>query len=203
MTTKPHWEQVYQTKKHNEVSWYQDNPTKSYELIVATGVGRKAPIIDVGGGTSHLIEVLLESGFSDLTVLDISGSALQRLRERLGPRASLVTLIEADVTEFQPQRRFAVWHDRAVFHFLIKPEERQRYIATLRRSLEPQGQLIIASFGPEGPLRCSGLEVMRYTPEALSAELGSSFHLVESAEEFHTTPTGAKQQFVYCRFQAA
>lgn len=204
MTTgaKTHWETVYQTKKPNEVSWYQDNPAKSCELILATGVSRQAPIIDVGGGASHLVEVLLESGFSDLTVLDISSRALQRLRERLGPRASLVTLVEADVTEFQPRRHFAVWHDRAVFHFLIKPEDRQRYIATLCASLQPQGHVIIASFGPEGPLQCSGLNVMRYSPETLSAELGSGFTLIESAEELHVTPTGGTQQFVYCRFRA-
>ena len=204
MTTasKKHWEKVYETKRPDQVSWYQDHPTQSHELILATGVDRQSPIIDVGGGASRLVEILLESGFSDLTVLDISSTALQRLKERLGSRASLVTFVESDVTEFQPRRRFAVWHDRAVFHFLTKPEERQRYIATLRASLQSEGHVIIASFGPEGPLQCSGLDVMRYDPESLAAELGSDFILIEFVDELHVTPSGGKQQFVYCRFQA-
>ena len=199
---KIHWENIYQAKKPHEVSWFQANPDKSHELILATGVSKHAPIIDVGAGATRLVEVLLDSGFSDLTVLDISCTALQRLKKRLGARESRVTFVEADVTEFQPRRRFAVWHDRAVFHFLTKSKDRERYFAGLRASLEPRGHVIIASFGLNGPSQCSGLDVVRYSAETLSDALGSDFSLMESAKEHHITPTGAQQEFVYCRFRA-
>ena len=199
---RAHWDRVYETRGPTAVSWYQENPARSFESIVATGVSRSAPIIDVGGGASRLVDVLLEAGFSDVTVLDVSAAALELVRERLGRRASVVTLVEADVTEFSPTRRFAVWHDRAVFHFLTAARDRERCVAALHRALAPGGHVIIASFGLKGPVRCSGLDVVRYSPGSLAAELGGSFRLVDSAEEVHTTPAGAEQQFVYCRFRA-
>jgi len=199
---KTHWEVIYGTKKPNEVSWYQQVPSISHNLILATGVSKEAPIIDVGAGTTLLVDVLLADGFSDLTVLDISATALRGIKKRLGTRASMVSFIEADITEFKPHRKFAVWHDRAVFHFLTRPEDRCRYLATLHRSLQPQAHVIIASFGLDGPPQCSGLDVMHYSAETMAAELGEGFDLIESVEEQHTTPAGRQQQFVYCRFRA-
>jgi len=200
--TKTHWETVYQTKKPNEVSWYQQIPSISHNLILATGVSKEAPIVDVGAGTTLLVDVLIADGFSDLTVLDISTAALREIKNRLGTRASMVSFIEADITEFEPHRKFAVWHDRAVLHFLTRPEDWRRYLATLHRSLQPQAHVIIASFGPDGPPQCSGLDVMHYSAETMAAELGEGFVFVESVEEQHTTPRGGLQQFVYCRFRA-
>jgi SAM-dependent methyltransferase len=198
---KKHWESIYETRALTEVSWYQATPALSHELIRATGVTDAAPIIDVGGGASLLVDVLQQAGFRDLTVLDISAAALERVRERLGLRASAITLIDADVTEYQPSRQFVVWHDRAVFHFLTDATERDRYKATLRRALTPGGHVIIATFALDGPLRCSGLEVVRYNASSLTEELGKGFALVESREEEHVTPSGKRQAFLYCRFR--
>ncbi len=198
---KQRWESIYGTRAPTEVSWYQATPAISHELIRATGVTHGAPIIDVGGGASLLVDVLLQAGFRDLTILDISAAALGRVRERLGPRAAAITLIEADATEYQPSRQFAVWHDRAVFHFLTDAAERDRYKATLRRALAPGGHVIVATFALSGPLRCSGLEVVRYSAASLTEELGRGFALVESREEAHLTPSGKRQAFLYCRFR--
>lgn len=198
---RAHWDRVYAQRGATAVSWYQDNPARSRDLIVASGVIRSAPIIDVGGGASRLVDVLLADGYEDVTVLDVSGAALELARQRLGDRAAAVTFIEGDVTEFHPMQRFAVWHDRAVFHFLTTVDDRKRYVAALRRGLVAGGHVVIATFGPGGPDRCSGLEVVRYSPESLTLELGVGFALEQSEEEVHTTPTGVEQQFIYCRFR--
>jgi SAM-dependent methyltransferase len=157
-------------------------------------------IIDVGGGASLLVNELLDAGYGDLTVLDISAEVLQQLRERLGERANSVTLIQQDVTRFQPTRRYALWHDRAVFHFLVQREDRARYVDVLRRTLLPNGHLIISTFGPSGPERCSGLPTVRYDAPALASELGNDFTLVDSSLAVHRTPWGSEQQFLHCRF---
>jgi SAM-dependent methyltransferase len=189
---------VYEKKRASEVSWYEPRPEKSLELIRATGVRAEDPVIDVGGGASLLVNELLAAGYSDLSVLDISASVLAKLRTRLGPAA--VTLLHEDVTAFRPEKQYALWHDRAVFHFLTRHEERARYFDALRQGVRPGGHVIMATFGPSGPERCSGLPTRRYDAAALAAELGAGFALVQSALLIHRTPADVHQQFLYCRF---
>jgi SAM-dependent methyltransferase len=198
---RAHWDQVYRTKAASEVSWYEAHPQCSLRLLQATRVRPEEPIIDVGGGASLLAEELLDAGYGDVSVLDVSAEALEKVRARLGARASAVSLISEDVTAFRPERRYALWHDRAVFHFLVDPADRERYIEALRRALRPQGHLIIATFGPSGPERCSGLPARRYDAQALAAELGREFRLVESALQTHRTPWNSTQEFLYGRFE--
>lgn len=198
-----HWEQVYSAKLPSEVSWYEPVPAYSLEFIRATGELRTAPFLDVGGGASTLVDHLLRAGYSDISVLDIAASALDRAHERLGKLAGRVTWIEADVTRFEPGRAFAIWHDRAVFHFLTNVEDRVRYISVLRKCVRARGHLVLATFGPEGPTRCSGLEVQRYSALEISAILGSEFTLRMHRIEDHRTPMGTIQQFLYGWWQAA
>jgi 2-polyprenyl-3-methyl-5-hydroxy-6-metoxy-1,4-benzoquinol methylase len=187
MNRKEHWEAAY-ADGPSEVSWYQPRPEISLELIGATGASLEAAILDVGGGASTLVDCLLDAGRLSVAVLDISASALAQARTRLAARASLVTWFEADVTKFDPPSRFAVWHDRAVFHFLTAPEDRRAYVDTLMRALQPGGDVIIATFAPDGPLKCSGLEIVRYDEASIAAELGAAFVLRESRRETHRTP---------------
>ena len=200
---KTHWEKVYQQKPATEVSWYQANPELSLALIGAVGAGRDARVVDVGGGASRLVDHLVEAGYRHVTVLDIAGSALQQARRRLGDRAGQVTWLEQDVSAGLSRHRFDIWHDRAVFHFLTDPVDRSRYLTALGTALKPQGQLIIATFALDGPTRCSGLEVVRYSPETLGRTLGAGYHLEETRVEAHQTPAGKPQHFVYCRFSRA
>lgn len=176
-------------------------PEDSLRFIEGTGVGQADPIIDTGGGASTLVDSLVHAGYSDVTVLDISGSALARSRERLGAAARHVTWIESDVTEFRPERKFALWHDRAVFHFLTDPDDRRRYRDVVVSALRPGGALVMATFGPAGPLKCSGLEICRYDAEKLHRELGSDFALRSHTIEEHQTPGGSSQQFLFAWFQ--
>ena len=199
MDIKSHWENVYQSKSFNEFSWYREHLENSLKLILGTGVGNEAAIIDVGGGSSTLVDDLLDHGFVDVSVLDISSSALARSRERLGRRAETVNWIVADITDVVlPNDRFDVWHDRAVFHFLTDAEDRQKYVDLVMRSLKPGGHIIVASFGPNGPRKCSGLDVVRYSPESMHGEFGSQFELINSFSETHNTPFGTTQELVYC-----
>jgi SAM-dependent methyltransferase len=199
MDLQHHWERVYNTKRTDEVSWFQPHLETSLELIRRTGAAHDARIVDVGAGASTLVDDLLDAGYSNVTLLDVSSSALQRVAERLGPRASAVTRVVGDVTriEWEP-RSFDVWHDRAVFHFLTEPDDRRRYVRQVRNALAPGGYVIVATFGPDGPQRCSGLSTARYAPEALHAEFGTGFELIERREERHHTPAGVDQQFIYC-----
>jgi SAM-dependent methyltransferase len=200
VTTREHWDSVYGRKAVTDLSWYEPRAEKSLELIRSAGVEPADPIVDVGGGASLLVDELLAVGYRDLTVLDISATVLEKLRERLGARASRVTLLDRDVTAFEAQRRYALWHDRAVFHFLVERADRQRYLQALRRALRANGHLVIATFGPSGPERCSGLPTQRYDARALAAELDPDFKLMESSLTVHVTPWNAPQQFLYCRF---
>ncbi len=200
MNLKEHWNHVYQTKAHDDVSWYQSRPATSLKLIEACGVGKQEGIIDVGGGASVLVDFLLEAGFTRLAVLDISAAALAYAKERLGARAGDVEWFEADVTGFTSPHCFNLWHDRAVFHFLTDKADRQKYVQTLKRTLTPDGHVIIATFAIDGPLKCSGLEVARYDASAITAELGEGFRLLEQVDETHTTPWGTEQKFSYFRF---
>ena len=200
---RAHWEGVYGKRASTEVSWYEPYPRKSLELIHEAAVKPDAPIIDVGSGASFLVDTLLIEGFSDLTVLDVAAAALDQVRQRLAEHAHKVTLIQADVTTFEPERSYALWHDRAVFHFLVNPEDRARYIETLRKAVVPGGHVVMATFGPKGPERCSGLPVQRYDAVALAGMLGSEFRLLNACFEEHRTPAGAIQQFLYTRFHRA
>lgn len=158
--------------------------------------------MDIGGGTSTLVDSLLDEGYTDISVLDISGRALERSRERLGDRAGKVKWIESDITEFEPARSYLLWHDRAVFHFLTKSEDRDRYVDRLCRALQSRGYFVLATFGPEGPLRCSGLDIRRYGIEQLQDMLGDSFELRGHELEEHETPMGSTQQFLYSWWQS-
>jgi SAM-dependent methyltransferase len=199
LQVKPHWEGIYSTKSADEASWFQERSGLSLDLIGRTGIDRKSAIIDVGGGTSRLVANLLAEGYSDLTVLDISAFALKLAKERLGAFAESVNWLEADITTVAlPRQRFDLWHDRAVFHFLTDAIDRERYVHAVRNALRPGGHIIVATFGPDGPLRCSGLPVVRHSPDRLHDEFGAAFTLVEHASEDHETPFGTLQQFIYC-----
>lgn len=196
---KQHWENVYQTKATDAVSWYQQHPERSLRLIRETGAPLDASIIDIGGGASKLVDELLDGGYSNLTVLDISAAALEAAQRRIGERASSVNWIESDITEANlPKHTFNIWHDRAVFHFLTEAADRKTYIEKVLYSVKPGGHVIIATFAEDGPEKCSGLPVVRYSAEALSAELGEHFKLLKHEKEGHHTPSGAVQRFGYC-----
>jgi len=194
-----HWERVYTTKSDAEVSWHREHLDNSLRMILNTGAGSEAAVIDVGGGSSTLVDDLLNNGFVNVTVLDISTSALERSRARLGKREEMVEWIGGDVTAIElPQSHFDVWHDRAVFHFLTDPEDRRAYVDLVNSSVKPGGHIIVASFGISGPTKCSGLDVVRYDPEMMHGEFGPGFELVDSMTETHETPVGTTQDFVYC-----
>lgn len=201
MNRKEHWNQVYATSATGDVSWHQPRPTSSLTLLAAAGIAKEQGVIDVGGGTSVLVDCLLDAGFTQLAVLDLSGAALALTRSRLGARAAAVHWFEADVTEFRPPMRFVLWHDRAVFHFLTASTERARYVESLKASLVPGGHVIIATFALDGPAKCSGLEVARYDAAGLGAELGAEFCFREQVDETHRTPWQTEQRFSYFRFQ--
>jgi SAM-dependent methyltransferase len=197
--SQQHWERIYRSKDPSQVSWYQPEPRLSLDLIRRVAPDLDAPIIDVGGGASSLVDWLLDAGYRHLTVLDLAPSALAISRERLGERASLVTWIAADaLTGPLPSSSYAVWHDRAVFHFMTDPRDRARYVDQTRYAVKPGGHLIVASFAPDGPTRCSGLDVVRYSAEAMHGEFGADFRLVGSVRQDHHTPSGISQAFVYC-----
>ena len=179
------------------MSWYQPDPAMSLALIDRLRVPKGAPIIDIGGGASLLVDRLLARGHTDLTVLDVSSTALEIARRRLGDPTPVRWLHE-DILTWQPDRRYALWHDRAVFHFLTDPADRHAYVERVMRSVRPGGHVIVATFAEDGPEKCSGLPVMRYQPETLHAEFGDAFLLVEHEKEAHHTPSGTVQQFVYC-----
>ena len=199
MNQKQHWENVYTTQAHDQVSWYRDHLDNSLQMILNTGVEKVAAIIDVGGGSSTLVDDLLVNGFIDVSVLDISGTAIAKSKERLGDLAERVNWLEADITAVAlPKNHFDVWHDRAVFHFLTDAEDRRKYVELVMRSLKVGGHIIVASFGLDGPQKCSGLDVVRYDPESMHDEFGEPFELINSVGETHETPFGTTQEFIYC-----
>jgi SAM-dependent methyltransferase len=198
-----HWENVYATKRENEVSWFQENPALSLALIDAAGATYDSAIIDIGGGESRLVDVLLQRGFRSLAVLDLSESALTAVRTRIGGEATKLEWIVADVTTWAPARQYDIWHDRAAFHFLTDPDDRAAYVARLKSALRPNGQAIIATFALDGPEKCSGLPVQRYDAESLQATLGSEFKVLETRRETHATPWGSTQSFQFTRLQRA
>lgn len=203
MDPKSHWERIYNTKLPTQVSWYQPHARRSLDLIRRVNPPPDGAIIDVGGGASSLIDDLLDAGYQDLTVLDISAAALAATRTRLGAQAGSVRWIEADILDAElPKAGYAVWHDRAAFHFLTTPADRARYVAQVRRAVRSGGFVLVATFADDGPTRCSGLEVARYSAEALHAEFGAPFRLMGSEREEHVTPGGVRQAFIYCLCRA-
>lgn len=195
-----HWEHVYETKAGNELSWYQKIPEISLALIRAAGIAPGAEIIDIGGGESRLADALLDAGFHP-TVLDISGTALAAAKARLGPRSAKVTWIVADVTAWEPSQAYDLWHDRAAFHFLTEVADRQAYAERVGKAVPVGGHVIIGTFAPEGPERCSGLPVRRHDAASIGAILGGGFVLVETRRDDHITPAGATQRFQFSLFR--
>jgi SAM-dependent methyltransferase len=199
-----HWEAIYGHKRVDEVSWYRPHLERSLDFVERTHLSTDAALIDVGAGASTLVDDLLQRGYRHLTALDVSAKALEVVRGRLGPAGASVRWVVADVTRAElPRHAFDFWHDRAVFHFLCEEEERRRYVELVRHAVKPGGQVMVATFGPEGPAQCSGLEVRRYSDEALHAEFGADFRLEASLTEVHHTPGGKPQQFVYCSCRLA
>lgn len=196
-----HWQNVYATKSETEVSWFQASPAISLEMIRAASPDRAAAIIDIGGGASRLVDALLQDGYRNLAVLDLSANALDVAKKRIGPTASTVDWIVADATTWRPAKTWDVWHDRAAFHFLTDPRDRAAYVERLRSAVAPGGHVIIATFAPDGPEKCSGLPVQRHDSASLSAELGPEFELVETRSETHHTPWHSTQAFQFSRFR--
>ena len=196
---KTHWEKVYTTKTPDQVSWYRPHLETSLGLIERAAGGYSASIIDVGGGESTLVDDLLARGFNNITVLDVSQTAVDVTKIRLGLAAEQIHWLVADITEAHlPPSTYDVWHDRAVFHFLTAAEQRAAYVQQVAHAVKPGGHVIIGTFGPEGPTKCSGLDVIRYDADSLHSEFGVRFRLEESSKELHRTPFGTTQQFLYC-----
>lgn len=201
--SQAHWEEIYRRYDPTAVSWYQPEPRLSLDLIRRVAPDPASPIIDVGGGASTLVDGLLDAGYRSVTVLDLAPAALTISQHRLGERAEQVTWIAGSLLDapLLPSA-YAVWHDRAVFHFLTAANDRARYVAQARRAVRPGGHVIVASFGPDGPTRCSGLDVVRYSAEAMHAEFGAGFELLDSVREVHQTPSGRAQEFTWCLCRA-
>jgi 2-polyprenyl-3-methyl-5-hydroxy-6-metoxy-1,4-benzoquinol methylase len=197
--SKTHWEKVYATKAPEAVSWYRTHLETSLALIERAAAAYSASIIDVGGGESTLVDDLIARGYQNITVLDVSQTAIDVTKKRLGLAAEHVRWVAADITQAHlDPGAYDVWHDRAVFHFLTASEHRAAYVRQVARAVKRGGHVIISTFGPEGPTRCSGLEVMRYDADSLHDQFGAHFRLVESSKELHRTPLGTTQQFLYC-----
>ncbi len=197
---KKHWENIYKDKSPQKVSWYENEPALSLQLIHNSHVALNAPIIDVGGGSSALVDCLCNEGYTNIAVLDISKNALAYAQDRLGDKSKEIEWYEEDITSFDPSHQFSLWHDRAVFHFMTNKSDRNKYINVLKRTLELNGHLIIAAFAIGGPTKCSGLDIVQYDAAKLMIELGEVFELVEEINEVHITPENKEQQFKYFRF---
>jgi len=197
---REHWQQAWTSKPDTATSWYQPRPDVSLALIAATGITHDQPLIDIGGGASTLVDALLDDGWQDLSVLDISGAALAVAQARLGVAAAKVRWLEIDLLDASLSRDYAIWHDRAVFHFLTDALDRERYRRLAEASVRIGGQLVIGSFAEDGPQKCSGLPVQRHSEQTIAAALGDAFALLETRREIHLTPSGNEQRFVYGRF---
>lgn len=198
-----HWEKVYATKGEQEVSWFEESPAISLDLIGATGEGPRAAIVDIGGGASRLAGALLDRRYDSVTVLDLSAQALAAAKARLGARAGQITWLVADVTAWSPPRTYDIWHDRAAFHFLAAAADQVAYAERVRAAVREGGHVIIGTFAPDGPALCSGLPIVRHDAASIGKVLGPSFELLESRRHDHRTPTGATQRFQFSRFRRA
>ena len=194
-----HWDNIYTHKSPQEVSWTQGKPLLSLSWIESLALPKDAPIIDVGGGESHLVDYLIDMGYSDLTVLDISQAALKRSQERMGSKANLVQWIQADIATFQPKKKYTLWHDRAVFHFLTQKEDINTYTNMVSTAVDQY--LLMSTFSKEGPLKCSGLPITQYDIESISANFSIAFELLQQDQELHTTPFNNTQAFIYALFK--
>ncbi|MDF0716664.1 class I SAM-dependent methyltransferase [Muricauda sp. 334s03] len=199
--TKKHWEEVYTGKSDEEVSWFEGKPSTSLDIIASLDLPKDSSIIDIGGGNSNLISHLLENGYNNLSILDISENALQRTKSKLGKSAAKVQWINSDILNFEPTQDFELWHDRATFHFFTREEDILKYIDILGRSLKTGAYFILATFSTTGPKRCSGLEITQYSPEKLKELFKVDFTLLESFEKIHKTPFKTEQNFIYNLFQ--
>ncbi|QEK99477.1 class I SAM-dependent methyltransferase [Olivibacter sp. LS-1] len=196
---KQHWETIYETKSPEQVSWTQEVPKTSLDFIHSFGVDKTARIIDIGGGDSKLVDHLLDNGCENITVLDISAKALDRAKARLGNKAEKVNWIVSDITEFEPETAFDIWHDRATFHFLTTKEQVAKYLDIARQSVS--GYMTIGTFSTNGPTKCSGLDIQQYDEQTLTAELENGFDKLKCITEDHTTPFNTKQNFLFCSFK--
>jgi 2-polyprenyl-3-methyl-5-hydroxy-6-metoxy-1,4-benzoquinol methylase len=201
MSRQQHWENVYVTKGETEVSWFQETPSLSLQLMTLAGATPRSDVIDIGGGASRFVDALVEMGFQSVTVLDLSEAAIAVVKARLGSRANKVKWVVADVTTWEPQQFYDLWHDRATFHFLTEERDRTAYVAHLSKAVKPGGHAIIATFAPDGPERCSGLPVVRYDAESLGYVLGDAFELIETRRQQHMTPSGSEQRFQFSLFR--
>lgn len=199
--TKEHWENIFETKDFNEVSWYQSNPKTSIKLILSTNPDKDAHIIDIGGGDSNLVDKLLELGFQSVSVLDISSKALEKSKKRLGVKAEIVKWINSDIGEFETNDKYDVWHDRAAFHFLTSKEDIEKYKGLVSKLLKPKGYLIIATFSLEGPKKCSGLNINQYSESSMRKLFSKGFEHIKSFEEKHHTPFQTNQNFIWNVFK--
>jgi 2-polyprenyl-3-methyl-5-hydroxy-6-metoxy-1,4-benzoquinol methylase len=198
---KEHWEKVFSTKQETEVSWYQQKPQTSINFFIENKIPKDAKIIDIGGGDSYLIDNLLELGYTNLFLLDISENAIERIKKRLGTKVSNVTFIVSDVVNFEPKTTFDVWHDRASFHFLTNKEEITKYHSLVSKTLNSNGFLFIGTFSENGPLKCSGLEITQYSEDKFESIFGSDFNKINCFEENHQTPFDTLQNFIFCTFK--
>jgi hypothetical protein len=196
---KNHWETVYETKNPDQVSWTQEVPKTALDFIATFGLTKKSKIIDIGGGDSKLVDYLLNEGYEDITVLDISAKALEKSQNRLGDRAKSVNWIVSDITAFEPKTTYDIWHDRATFHFLTTKEQVSKYMETARKSVN--GYLIIGTFSENGPTKCSGLDIKQYNEETLTKEFNNGFDKIGCVTEDHLTPFNTKQNFIFCSFK--
>jgi len=198
-SNKEHWEHIYRHKKSDEMSWTQDTPAVSLDFINSFDIPRDAAIIDIGGGESRLVDYLLDQGYTDITVLDISEAALERAKQRLGDKAAGVTWLVQDITAFRPSRKYAVWHDRATFHFLTQPEQIDTYLSIAAAAID--GYMAIGTFSDNGPDKCSGLTIRKYAEQELVTQLEQSFEKIRCITENHTTPFNTVQNFLFCSFR--
>lgn len=198
-TRKKHWDKVYATKQPNEVSWTQEIPKTSLDFIHSFGLSKAAKIIDIGGGDSKLVDYLLDEGFENITVLDISAQALDKAKKRLGDKAEKINWVVSDITAFKPTEKYEVWHDRATFHFLTTSSQIAKYLDTARQSID--GYLAIGTFSDNGPTKCSGLDIKQYNEEELKAQLSNGFEKIRCVTEDHITPFNTTQNFLFCSFK--
>ena len=198
---KQHWENIYQTKELKDVSWYQPTPETSLEFIANLKIAKDAKIIDVGGGDSFLAEFLLDLGYTDISVLDISSNAIERAKERMGESAQKVKWIVSDVTQFNPTEKYDLWHDRAAFHFLRSENDIESYLKILNQSITENGQLIIGTFSEDGPLKCSGIDIKQYSEESMVNQFKTHFEKIACIQVVHPTPFDTTQNFTFCSFK--
>lgn len=197
MSKKEHWDNIYSKKQMTEVSWYQKNPATSLKLIEQSKVGKNSKLIDVGGGDGYLVDFLLQKGYSDLSVLDISKNAIEKLKNRLGDKGKNVSFAVSDITEFKIEEKFDLWHDRAVFHFLNEKSQIEKYVELVSHSIKKGGHLILATFSENGPDKCSGIPISNYSIAGLSSLFLSGFSLDKSFQEIHVTPFDTEQEFTF------